>query len=111
MELLKKIHAKVKQNEYLTFDDYMEMCLYYPNLGYYNNPNINLDPKNADFITGPEVSSLYAESILNFYKNCKLFKNVDSVLEFGAGSGEMAYNFLRNTSEQDIPKKYFLNGG
>jgi SAM-dependent MidA family methyltransferase len=108
VELLKKIHAKAKQNEYLTFDDYMEMCLYYPNLGYYNNANISLNPKNADFITGPEISSLYAESILNFYKNCKVFKNVDSVLEFGAGSGEMAYNFLRNTSEQDMPKKYYI---
>ena len=28
MELNKKIHAKVKHNGYITFDDYMDICLY-----------------------------------------------------------------------------------
>ena len=86
MTLLNKIHAKVKQRNYLTFDEYMEMCLYYPGLGYYNNQDISLDPKNSDFITGPEVSFLYAESMAQFYLKCKSHKRLDNIIEFGAGS-------------------------
>ena len=108
MELLKKIHAKVKQKNYITFDDYMDMCLYYPNLGYYNNKNISLNPKNSDFITGPEISPIYADSIISFYNSCKKNKKIEYVLEFGAGSGQLAYNFLKNINSKDLPKKYLI---
>ncbi len=108
MELIKKIHAKVKQKNYITFDDYMDMCLYYPDLGYYNNKNISLNPKNSDFITGPEISPIYADSIIDFYNNCKKNKEIEYVLEFGAGSGQLAYNFLKNINSKDLPKKYFI---
>ena len=101
MELNKKIHAKVKHNGYIAFDDYMEMCLYYDDLGYYNNKNISLNPKNSDFITGPEISPIYTDSIINFYNNCKKNKEIDYVLEFGAGSGELAYNFLKNVTSNN----------
>ena len=108
MTLLNKIHAKVKQKDHLTFDEYMEMCLYYPGLGYYNNQDTSLDPKNSDFITGPEVSFLYAESLAQFYLKCKGHKRLDNIIEFGAGSGELCYNFLKNISNKDLPKKYYI---
>ncbi len=108
MELIKKIHAKAKKDGYLTFDDYMDICLYHPHLGYYNNNNISFDKKNSDFITAPEVSPIYTESIINFYLKCKEHKKIENVLEFGAGSGEMAYNFLKNIKDSDIPKKYYI---
>tara|TARA_B100000767_G_scaffold129929_1_gene123434 strand:+ start:1382 stop:2485 length:1104 start_codon:yes stop_codon:yes gene_type:complete len=108
VELLKKIHAKAKQDGYLTFDCYTDICLYEPHLGYYNNKHISFDQKNSDFITAPEVSSIYTESIINFYLQCKKYKKIDNILEFGAGSGEMAYNFLKNIEDNDIPKKYYI---
>ena len=107
MELLEKIHAKAISDGYLTFDEYAEICLYCKDLGYYNN-NISFDPKNSDFITAPEVSSIYTESIINFYIQCKNYKKIENILEFGAGSGEMAYNFLRNIGKDNIPKKYYI---
>ena len=108
MELLKKIHAKVKHDGYLTFDKYMDMCLYYPNLGYYNNKNISLDPTKSDFVTGPEISSIYTDSIKDFYSSCKNNMDIDFVIEFGAGSGELAFNFLKDLNNKDLPKKYFI---
>ena len=108
MELLEKIHAKANQDGYLTFDDYINTCLYYPHLGYYNNKNISFDPKNSDFITAPETSSVYTESIINFYIQCKKYKKIENILEFGAGSGELAYNFLKNIPENNIPEKYYI---
>ena len=108
MELLKKIHAKVKRNGYITFDEYMDMCLYYPNLGYYNNKDISLDPRNSDFITGPEISSIFTDSIRDFYTSCKNNIKIDYIVEFGAGSGELAYNFLKDLDGTNLPKKYFI---
>ena len=108
MELIKKIHLKAKQDQYLTFDEYMDICLYYPEHGYYNNKNISLDPKNSDFITAPELSEIYTDSIITFYLQCKKYNKLDNILEFGGGSGEMAYNFLKNINHKNLPKKYYI---
>ncbi len=108
MELIKRIHAKTKQDKYITFDDYMDICLYYPDQGYYNNDKISLNPKNSDFITAPEISFLYSKSILNFYMECKKSKNIENIVEFGAGSGEMAFNILKDMDDDEIPKKYYI---
>jgi SAM-dependent MidA family methyltransferase len=108
VELLEKIRAKIKKDGHLTFDNYMDICLYYPHLGYYNNNNISFNQKNSDFITAPEISYIYTQSIINFYLQCKKYKKIENVLEFGAGSGEMAYNFLKNIEENNIPKKYYI---
>lgn len=108
MSLLKKIHAKAEQDGFITFDHYMDLCLYNPNHGYYSNKKISFDKNKSDFITAPELSPLYAESIIEFYLNCKKFKNVNNVIEFGAGSGELACNFLKNIDENFLPKKYYI---
>ena len=94
--------------KYITFDDYMDICLYYPDYGYYNNKNISLGTANSDFITGPEVSPLYADSLIDFYIKYKKFNIINNIIEIGAGSGTLAYNFLYNLSEKDIPKKYYI---
>ena len=108
MELIKKIHLIAKKNQYLTFDEYMNICLYYPDLGYYNNKNISLDTKNSDFITAPELTEIYTDSIVTFYLKCKKYKKLENILEFGAGSGKMAYNFLKNIDHKNLPKKYYI---
>ena len=108
MELIKRIHAKVEQDKHITFDNYMDICLYYPDQGYYNNDQISLNPKNSDFVTAPEISSLYSESILHFYIKCKKNKNIENIIEFGAGSGEMAFNILKNINNNMLPKKYYI---
>jgi len=108
VSLLKKIHAKAEQDGFITFDQYMDLCLYYPNHRYYNNKNISFEKNKSDFITAPELSSVYAESIIEFYLNCKKFKNINNIVEFGAGSGELACNFLKNIDGNFIPKKYFI---
>ncbi|MBH32090.1 MAG: hypothetical protein CMD90_00370 [Gammaproteobacteria bacterium] len=102
MKLIEKIHKKVKQNLFITFDDFMEISLYYPSLGYYDNKNISLNPKNSDFITAPELSSLYAKSIANFYLQCRKYTKINNVLEFGPGSGKLAYDFLNSLKTEDI---------
>ena len=96
MELLEKIHAKIQQNGFITFDEYMDMSLYFPKYGYYNSKRTDFHPKNSDFITAPELSAIYTNSIVKFYTDSRKYKNIENVLEFGAGSGEMAYNFLKN---------------
>ena len=102
MNLTKEIHAKIKQEGYLTFDEFIDMSLYFPNYGYYNNPNTEFGPKNSDFITAPEISEIYTCSILKFYKDIRKHKKIKNVLEFGAGSGAMAFNFLNNCEAKNL---------
>lgn len=108
MNLTKEIHAKIKQEGYLTFDEFIDMSLYFPNYGYYNNPNTEFGPKNSDFITAPEISEIYTCSILKFYKDIRKHKKIENVLEFGAGSGAMAFNFLNNCDAKNLPNKYYI---
>ncbi len=108
MELLEKIHAKIQQNGFITFDEYMDMSLYFPKYGYYNSERTDFHPKNSDFITAPELSAIYTNSIVKFYTDSRKHKKIENVLEFGAGSGEMAYNFLKKCNSKDLPTNYFI---
>ena len=42
------------------------------------------------------------------HTNSRKYKNIENVLEFGAGSGEMAYNFLKKCNSKDLPTNYFI---
>ena len=87
MNLYEKIETKIKQENYLTFDKYMEMALYEPDYGYYDNPQTSLDPNDCDFITSPELTRLFGASIYNFFLKILKNHNFKNFTEFGAGSG------------------------
>lgn len=92
----------------LSFTEYMQTVLYEPGLGYYSAGSTKLGAE-GDFITAPEISSLFSESLaqailpaLTEIENC-------SILEVGAGSGQMAVAILsyleRNNS---LPAHYYI---
>ena len=63
MTLLNKIHAKVKQKDYLTFDElYGNVLSMILILDIIIIKHIVSRPKKFDFITALELSLLYAES-------------------------------------------------
>lgn len=84
---------------------YMELTLYAPALGYYAVGNTKLGEK-GDFITAPEISPLFAQTIAQALQEtiCQLEKSV--VLELGAGSGQFAADFLN--SNASVPDKYLI---
>ncbi len=57
--LMQKIVARIEQSDgTLEFDQYMQMALYEPGLGYYSGAAIKFGA-GGDFVTAPEVSPLF----------------------------------------------------
>ena len=81
---------KIKKNNLLSIDKYIEEALYNKKFGYY----MTKDPfgKKGDFITAPNISILFSEMIaiwvISFWENLKCPKKFN-LIELGAGNGEM----------------------
>ncbi len=77
----------------ISFAEYMQHALYAPGLGYYAAGARKFGP-DGDFVTAPEVSSLFGSVVA---RQCaEVLAQVDggSILEFGAGSGALAVDIL-----------------
>src|SRR5258707_556702 len=67
---------------WISFARYMELALYAPGLGYYSAGAKNLG-KAGDFVTAPEISPLYGQTLARQVKQV-LEAGFDEVLEVGA---------------------------
>ncbi len=70
----------------------MELALYAKDLGYYAGGAAKLG-KGGDFTTAPEMSPLFGATLAQFAANLDLPSPLQ-VLEFGAGTGKLAEDFL-----------------
>ncbi len=106
--LLNQITRKINQSGAIPFSDYMAEALYHPKLGYYRN-GLPKFGANGDFVTAPEVSVLFGYSLAN---QChQVFQNtsINQILEFGAGSGQLACDLLTRLSLLNcLPNQYCI---
>lgn len=94
----KLIKNKIKATGPISIEEYMRLCLYDKNYGYYTSKEY-IFGSNGDFITSPEVSQLFGESISVFiYKILEQwgFPKEYELLEIGAGRGYMMSDILRS---------------
>src|SRR5260221_13244442 len=70
---------------WISFARYMELALYAPGLGYYGAGARKLG-KAGDFVTAPEISPLYGQTLARQVKQV-LEAGFDEGLEGGAGGG------------------------
>lgn len=95
-----------------SFEQYMQLALYAPGLGYYSAGSHKFGAQ-GDFITAPEISSLFgqvlaiqAQPLLEQIKNNSGECNL---LEVGAGSGKMAADILCElTKRKALPDHYYI---
>jgi SAM-dependent MidA family methyltransferase len=113
MNLKNIIIDKIKQSDtkQISFSQYMEMCLYTPNLGYYNNSSIKIG-KDGDFTTACEISYLLGHCIANAISistnlDEKQQKQQQIIFELGAGSGKLCVDII-NSKKNKIAKYYIL---
>ncbi|MDH3695022.1 MAG: SAM-dependent methyltransferase, partial [Gammaproteobacteria bacterium] len=95
--LCELIAGRIKQNGgQIGFDEYMHMALYEPGLGYYVSGMRKFGPA-GDFITAPEMGDLFGRCIA---RQCQQVLKITGgdILEFGAGSGTLATQILRELS-------------
>jgi len=90
------------------FDRFMDLALYAPGLGYYSAGAHKLGP-GGDFVTAPEVSSLFSRCVAAQCAQVLLQLGGGSILELGAGSGTMACDVLLELAQrQALPDSYLI---
>ena len=107
MSLESIIKNTIIQNQApIGFDEFMDLALYYPKLGYYRS-GLEKFGEKGDFITAPETSDLFGFCLA---KQCAEVMDENSdILEFGAGSGVLAAQVLFELGRLDrLPRKYYI---
>jgi SAM-dependent MidA family methyltransferase len=92
---------------WLAFDQFMELALYAPGLGYYSAGSAKLGA-SGDFVTAPEVSDLFSQCVA---RQCAdvLAETGGEILELGAGTGRMAATILQSLAEIGVlPDRYAI---
>ena len=93
-ELRKIISDLIKSNGPIHLSEFMSICLYDSNYGYYKNSKVI--GNKGDFITSPEISQVFGEFIaLSIFNNSKKSKiNKINLLELGPGKGTLSNDIL-----------------
>lgn len=109
--LLAHIHERIAQaGGWISFADYMALCLYAPALGYYMAGARKLGA-DGDFITAPELSPLFGQCLAQWLMRSDgvMYPDSDGILEIGAGSGVLAAAMLEELEQQQaLPARYFI---
>lgn len=92
---------------WIDFARYMELALYAPRLGYYSGGAAKLG-KDGDFTTAPEMSPLFGATLAQVAAS--LFAQTSAnVMEFGAGTGRLAFDILSECQRAGIQiDRYFI---
>lgn len=90
---------------WIDFARYMELALYAPGLGYYSGGAKKFG-KAGDFVTAPEISPLFAQSLARQVAQV-LDITSGNILELGAGTGRLALELLLELARmQKLPARY-----
>jgi len=106
MKLEEIIIEKIKEEDAISFRDFMEMCLYYPDLGFYTSPGSSVGP-NGSFYTSAYITPIFGAMIgrqmVEMWQTlgCHEF----TVVEYGAGTGILCHDILSYLKDQH-PKMY-----
>ena len=111
------IQQKIKDNNgWIDFATFMQMALYTPGLGYYAGGTSKFG-QGGDFVTAPEISPLFAQTLARQYAQLQAALVLASgagalkpnILELGAGTGKLAADLLLELQQlNSVPSQYFI---
>lgn len=89
------ILLEIRKQGPIPFSRYMEMCLYHPELGYYQRLEHVTGPA-GDFFTAPHVHALFGQAIASWIRKIAFGMDLEeiTVLELGPGNGQLAQDIL-----------------
>ena len=98
-------HELAQAGGWIGFDRFMALALYAPNLGYYSarRQPIGLGlgrTPSSDFVTAPQLSPWFSRTLANSVREALDTTSTRDVWEFGAGTGEMAFEILSELGER-----------
>jgi SAM-dependent MidA family methyltransferase len=95
-----------RQQGWISFARYMELVLYAPHFGYYSGGAAKLG-KDGDFTTAPELSPLFGATLARLA--AEMFaQTAPAIMEFGAGSGKLAYDILTELAASGVALQRYL---
>ena len=108
-QLVELIKNEIDQaGGWIDFARYMELALYAPGLGYYSAGRQKFG-EQGDFITAPEISPMFSQTLANPVADILSAMQGGDVLEFGAGSGAMAAECLSALQQKAVlPERYLI---
>ena len=91
---------------WIPFEQFMQLALYAPGLGYYSAGSVKLGP-GGDFVTAPEMSDLFSLCVA---RQCaQILDGGGEILELGAGTGRMAAVILQSLAGVGrLPARYAI---
>lgn len=106
--LSERIRRALDANDgWMGFDRYMRFALYEPGLGYYHNGSRKFGAR-GDFVTAPELSSVFAEGIAAEIARVVIHLQDPVILEIGAGTGRLAEDVSRALRARSITTRYWI---
>lgn len=107
-KLVELIQEKIRsEGGWIDFATFMHMALYTPGLGYYSAGSQKFG-KGGDFVTAPEISSLFGQALASQIAQVLEIVRAD-ILELGAGTGKLAADILLQLNAWDcLPKHYYI---
>lgn len=99
--VIQKIHSAITYKGKITFADFMELALYWPNGGYYSHTRP--DNANRDFYTAPAAHPLFGALISVQLEQMWHILGCPSTFllaEMGAGDGRLCKDILNFTAHQ-----------
>lgn len=105
-ELIKAEIARA--GHWISFEHYMRLAMYAPGMGYYSGGAAKFG-QEGDFVTAPEISSLYGSAVARQAAQVLGLEDNSDVLEFGAGTGKLALDLLLELEKLErLPRRYFI---
>jgi SAM-dependent MidA family methyltransferase len=95
MSLTEIIIEEIRKKGPISFHDFMEMALYYPEYGYYTSRK-NRIGKDGDYYTSPYATALFGSMLAKQIEQMwEIMKPKEfTIVEFGAGSGLLAIGII-----------------
>lgn len=106
-ELIALIRAEIAGQGPMPFSRFMERCLYAPGFGYYSAGTTKFGAA-GDFVTAPELGSLFAQCVADALTPCLRELGSDAEFcELGGGSGAFAEAaMLAFAQTEALPRRY-----
>jgi len=107
-QLISIIKDRIKREGSISFRDFMDIALYYPEMGYYTSPQEKIGGF-GDFFTASELDKVFGELLGKQFVEIfhKIGQERFQIVEIGAGKGYLAYDILKYLKENhpDIYEK------
>lgn len=107
-------HIEAQPEGFLPFDEFMQLCLYAPQWGYYTAGSTKFaqDLPTGDFTTAPQLSPLFGQTlagqVAQILTQCQATGAAPVILEFGAGTGALAEALIAALIEQFPDLQYCI---